>query len=147
MSCSAVRLEKPTGPQTVKKLPAILEPNIHYRFDNCPPFSVSPVHASSYILILFYYHRLGTPNVRFLSGVHIKELRELLSTLRIIWPAKLIIFDIFTPLIFPNPCPMFYLQMHRVMLHFVTTIQQNSDLNRRTLFRIFPKLQITSGKM
>ena len=37
--------------------------------------------------------------------------------------------------------------MHRVILHFVATIHQNADLNRRALFCIVPKLQITSGKM
>ena len=102
LSCSRVLLEKPTGPQTVKTLPAILEPNIHYGIDNCPPCCLNPVHASSYILILFYHQRLGIPSVHFLSGVHIKTLHELLSTIRIIWPANLIIFDLLTPLIFPE---------------------------------------------
>ena len=141
MACSRVLLEKPTLPQTVKKLHAFLEPNIHYRFDNVPAFCLYPVHASSYLLILFYHQRLGLPSVRFLSGGPFKISRELLSTIRVIWPGYPIIFDLLTPLIFPEKwthiCQQMYLQMHHIMLNKVTTIHRNAVLNRRTVLLLY----------
>jgi len=57
MSYSTVLLEKPTGPQTGKKLPAFLEPNLCYRIHNCPRLSQS----SSCLLITFNIILPSTP--------------------------------------------------------------------------------------
>jgi len=95
-------LKKPPGPQTVKKIPAFLELNVHYHIHNSPPICLNPVHASSYILILFYHLHLRLPSSLFPSGVHNITLRELLSTICSICSAYLIIFYLLIPIIFPE---------------------------------------------
>jgi hypothetical protein len=138
--------DKPTGPQTGKKLPAVLEPNVHYHIHNSPSFRLNPVHASSYHLILYYYLRLGLPSDLFPSGVHIKNLRELLSSIRAMRPAYLIIFYLLTQLIFPaeytHTCPQLYLQMNRVMLHSVTNTHQMDILNRTAVLLLYTSKDI-----
>ena len=119
MQChAAVLLEEPTGPQTGKKLPTFLEPNIHYHIHNSPPFRINPVHASSYHLMLYYCLRRSLP-VAPPSRVHTKNVREILSSIRTICPAYLIIFYLHTQSTFPvqytHTCPQLYLKMNRVM--------------------------------
>ena len=134
MSCSTVLLGMAAGPQIIKKLHAFLEPNIHYRIHNCPPFCLNPVHASSYHLILFYHLHLCLLSGHFFSGVHTKTHRELLSTR---YMPRLSIFYLLTPIIFPeeyaHTCPKLYLQMHSVMLHIVITTHQLAIHNNRTV--------------
>ena len=79
-----------TNRSSVKKLPAFLEPNVHYHIHNSTPFCLNPVHVSSYYLILYYHLHLGLPSGLFPLGVHTKNLRELLSPIRAICPAYLL---------------------------------------------------------
>ena len=75
------------------------------------------------------------------SGVHTKTLCELLSSIRAICSDCLIIFYLLTPLLFPvectHTCPLKYLQIKSVMLHSVTTVQQMTIVNSRTLLLLF----------
>ena len=56
-----------------QEIPSILyKPRVNCLIDNCQPFCLYPVHASLYLLILFYHLRLGFPSGLFPSGVHTK---------------------------------------------------------------------------
>ena len=63
--------------------------------NGCISFRLNPVHASSYNLILFYHLHLRLPSGLFPSVVHTKTLREILSSIRAICSAYLIIFYLF----------------------------------------------------
>ena len=115
--------------------------NVHYHIHNSPPFCFNPVHASSYSLILYYYLLLGLPCGLFPSRVHIKNLRELQSSIRAICPAYLITFYLLNQLAFPeeytHTFPQLYLQMKRVMLHTVTNTHQMAILNRTFVLLLY----------
>jgi len=96
MSCCSAAWE--TNRSSVKKLRTFLEPNVHYHIQSTPPFCFSPLHAPSYNLILFYRLYLSFLSGLFPSGVLIKDLCELQSSIRAICPSYLIILYFLTPL-------------------------------------------------
>ena len=145
MSCSSASGETNKSSDRLET-PLICELNIYYHIRICPPFYLNPINASSYHVILFYHLRVSLPSSLFPSGIHTKNLRELLSSIRAICPAYLIIFDLLSELTFPaeytHTCPQLYLQMNRVMLHSVTNIHQTAILNRTAVLLLYSSKDI-----
>ena len=67
-----------------------------------PPVLMRSIHfmPPHHNFILSSHLRLGFPSGLLSSGVHTKNLCELLYPIRATWVAYLIIFDLFTPIIF-----------------------------------------------
>ena len=129
MYCSTGRLEKPTDHQTVKKLPAFYINRIFIVAFQQPSV---PSQSSSCLLITFNIILPSTSKSfkwsLFLKFPH-QNPHEPLSSVRAIGPTYIIIFDLLTPLIFPeeynHTCPQLYLQKHHVMLHNVTNTSRH----------------------